>query len=178
MNGVRGRNILQPNLWRFPSKKLTTSSFMPWSSWTSSGSVATKQFMKQSSTDSIQTASLIQKIRLEHFQAWDNLSMRPSHTSLWSPPPDNYVKLHFDLAIRSSWNASKRRITKVLVCVSANRLLLLLFPCYGRSPVFSAKGLRLNPARLPGFSRTKYGTVETHGVSSSSERAGVPRWAR
>jgi hypothetical protein len=45
----------------------------------------------------------INKISLEHFQAWHSIS--PVQLETWVPPPPNWIKINFDTAIRDSFFA-------------------------------------------------------------------------
>jgi hypothetical protein len=45
----------------------------------------------------------INKIYLEHFQAWHSVS--PVQLESWVPPPPNWIKINFDTAIRDSLSA-------------------------------------------------------------------------
>ena len=36
----------------------------------------------------------------EHKNAWKNQSTKPPKDSSWTPPPSNWIKLNFDVAIR------------------------------------------------------------------------------
>jgi hypothetical protein len=55
------------------------------------------------SYDAISVSKHINKISLEHYQAWHSSSSTLEDT--WTPPPTNWVKINFDTAIRDSFSA-------------------------------------------------------------------------
>jgi hypothetical protein len=55
------------------------------------------------SYDAISVSRHINKITLEHYQAWHPSSSTLEET--WTPPPTNWVKINFDTAIRDSFSA-------------------------------------------------------------------------
>jgi hypothetical protein len=55
------------------------------------------------SYDAIFVSKHINKITLEHFQAWHSSS--PTLEDTWTPTPTNWVKINFDTAIRDSFLA-------------------------------------------------------------------------
>jgi len=60
----------------------------------------------------------INKIALEHFQAWQSISSAPLEK--WIPPAPNWVKINFDTAIRDSFSA------QAAVCQNSNGKILHL----------------------------------------------------
>jgi hypothetical protein len=62
-----------------------------------------KAFYDRASFDARFVMMHINKISLEHFQAWHSSSQTLEEK--WTPPPPNLVEINFDTAIRDSFSA-------------------------------------------------------------------------
>jgi hypothetical protein len=62
-----------------------------------------KAFHDGTSFDARNISAHINKISLEHFQAWHSTNAKP--VEKWIPPAPNWVKINFDTAIRESFSA-------------------------------------------------------------------------
>jgi hypothetical protein len=67
-----------------------------------------KAFHDGTSFDACNISAHINKISLEHFQAWHSANAKP--VEIWIPPAPNWVKINFDTTIHESFS------TQVVVC--------------------------------------------------------------
>jgi hypothetical protein len=81
-----------------------------------------KAFHDGTSFDARNISAHINKISLEHFQAWHSTNAKP--VEKWIPPAPNWVKINFDTAIRE---LSQLRQPSVVI------LMVILFTCHLQS---------------------------------------------